>query len=126
MDWEPISEAKLWDKLNAAASRMDAQQERLWEAIRIPPEKWEHDPYGKIGGGFWAVGLLGKRVLWYNDIEEGFNSSTYSRYGHIDEYWCNQDELEHTVQHLLNLIANGSDSAPRCTPPRAGPYESET
>lgn len=98
---------------------MNSTQEQLWEAVRITPEKWIQVPYGEVGNGFWAVGVLGKRVLWYNDIEDGFNYSTYTRYGIIDEYWCNQDELEHTVQRLLNLIESGYDAAPRCGPPQA-------
>lgn len=55
MDWEPISEASLWDKINAAERRMNPRQERLWEAIRIIPEKWSQETYGNVGGGFWAV-----------------------------------------------------------------------
>jgi len=43
-------------------------------------------------------------VNWYNDIEEGFNRSGYSTYGTIDDYWCNQDELELTAQYLMNAI----------------------
>ena len=27
----------------------------------------------------------------------------------IDDYWCNQDELELTVQYLMNALAQGAD-----------------
>ena len=107
MNWTPISESGLWGKLNAAIGRMNPQQERLWEAIRIVPEKWAQNPHGNLGGGFWAVGVLGNTVVWYNDIEEGFNCSAYARFGVIADYWCNQDELEHAVQRLLNQIEHG-------------------
>ena len=114
MGWAPISEASLWDKLNAAENRMSLRQSKLWDVIRIVPEKWSQEPYGNEGGGFWAVALLGKRVVWYNDIEEGFNYSAYRRYGTIQSYWSNQDELEHAVQRLLNLVESGEDSGPWC------------
>lgn len=45
--------------------------------------------------GFWAIAVIENRVLWYNDIEEGFNVSNFTEPGTIPstEYWCNQDEL---------------------------------
>lgn len=42
------------------------------------------------------------RVLWFNDIEEGFNVSRFEEAGLIpdDEYWCNQDELHRALRNL--------------------------
>ena len=53
--------------------------------------------------------IFGQTVIWYNDIEEGFNRSRYSTYGAIDDYWCNQDELEIAVQYLKHAIEHGTD-----------------
>jgi hypothetical protein len=61
------------------------------------------------GGGFWVVAIVGQTVIWYNDIEEGFNRSRYSAYGTIDDYWCNHDELEITVQYLMSAIEQVTD-----------------
>ena len=82
---------------------------RLWHAIRIEPERWQQHPYGDAGNGFWAVGLIGRSVLWYNDIEDGFNRSQFTEYGTIDDYWCNSDELETAVQFLLNTLERDVD-----------------
>ena len=82
---------------------------RLWTAIRIEPEKWRQHPYGDEGGGFWAVGLIGRTVVWYNDNEHGFNRSQFTVYGTIDDYWCNDDELETTVDYLLTTLERGAD-----------------
>ena len=100
------SEAELWDLVNAAVAEMSPRERRLWEAIRIEPEKWNQHPYGDAveGGGFWAVGLLGRTVVWYNDIEGGFNTSRFKSYGSIDEYWCNQDKLQWTIKGLLKSL----------------------
>ena len=113
MNWKPISEASLWDLINAAENRMNISQARLWEVIRIEPAKWSEASYGKEGNGFWAVAVIGDTVVWYNDIEYGFNRSKYSSFGSIGEYWCNQDELELTLQFILDAIETGQDSAPR-------------
>ena len=61
------------------------------------------------GGGFWAVALIGPTVVWYNDIEEGFNRSRYSVYGQIDDYWRNDDELELTIEYLMTTLEKGTD-----------------
>ena len=100
---------------------MSAVQLRLWEAIRIEPEKWQQDPYGNQGAGFWVVALVGRTVIWYNDIEDGFNRSRYSSYGTIDDYWCNQDELELAVQYLINALAQGTDLVRLTTRPTKVP-----
>jgi hypothetical protein len=42
-------------------------------------------------------------VLWYNDIEDGFNVSTFVERGRIpeNEYWCNQDEIGWALPKLM-------------------------
>jgi hypothetical protein len=108
-DWEPITKAALKARVTQGEGRMSSSQQRLWEAVRISPEKWQQHPYGDQGKGFWAVALVGRTVIWYNDIEEGFNRSRYSVYGTIDDYLCNQDELELTVQFLLSTLKQDVD-----------------
>ena len=122
MDWTPISEVSLWDKINAAENRMNSQLAKLWDAVRFTPEKWSEKSYGDLGGGFWVVAIIGKTVIWYNDIEEGFNRSRYLDFGTIAEYWCNQDELEEALQQVLNVIETGRDSEGRRGPPIAGEF----
>ncbi|NTV58958.1 MAG: hypothetical protein HGA74_16980 [Deltaproteobacteria bacterium] len=117
MTWKPIPEEEIWEMLNSSRERMTIPQRRLWETIRIDPERWQQHPYGDQGGGFWVVAILGRRVVWYNDIEEGFNSSVYSQYGEIGAYWCNQDDLEITIQNLLIEIIEGQPSGGYFGPP---------
>jgi hypothetical protein len=124
-EWQPISLAELQGEINGALERMNATQGKLWDVICITPEKWQQDPYGNEGGGFWVVALIGTTVVWYNDIEEGFNRSRYSRYGFIDEYWCNQDELEWAIEALLKLIQTGEDTG-KFGPPRPLDFRAET
>ena len=66
----------------------------------------------ELGGLSWPVtyvALIGRSVVWYNDVEEGFNRSHYTTYGQIDDYWCNQDELEVTIGYLMNALELGAD-----------------
>lgn len=117
IEWKPIAEPALLARVSQAEARMTPAQRRLWDAVRIPPEKWQQDPYGNAGAGFWVVALIGSTVIWYNDIEDGFNRSRYSAYGQIEDYWCNQDELEVTIAYLMNSLKNGADLVRMRKPP---------
>jgi hypothetical protein len=117
MDWEPISEAELRAIILAAEDRMDSRVRRLWDAIKTPPEKWSEATYGAIGGGFWVVAVIGSRAIWFNDIEDGFNCSRYEVVGTLSEYFCDQDELEMTVQRVLAFIETGKELGPLRGPP---------
>lgn len=77
---------------------------KFWEYIKIAPEKWEEKTMGKEGGGFWVVAILGKTVIYYNDIEEGYNWSPFTSYGQIDYYYPNQMELHQMIESLFNVI----------------------
>ena len=107
MTWSATTESQIWDAINAAEAKMSAEQLRLWECISIIPNKWVQRTYGDLVGGFWAVAILGRFVVWFNDIEDGFDISEYSVYGEITGYGASQDSLEVAVQHLVNKIANG-------------------
>lgn len=122
MEWKPVTESALWELILAAEARMAPPESKLWECVRIPPHKWKEPSYGDVGGGgFWVVGIIGNTVIWYNDIEEGFNRSSYVDFGTIGEYWCNQDELEHTLCSLSYRIETGLGDA--CSsPPVPGIY----
>ena len=104
MDWTPLSKDELIELIKAGETRMNSVQLSFWNTIKIEPEKWIQHPNGDQGNGFWAVGLIGNTVIWYNDIEEGFNCSKYTISGTIDDYWCNQDELEITIGSILRHL----------------------
>ena len=116
----PLSEGEIHGILSAAWDRMSTGQRRFWKVIRVTPAKWQQQPWGDHCGGFWVAGVIGEFVVWYNEIEEGFNLSRYSRHGTIDEYWADQNELEWVLERLLDMSRD--DGTP--IPPRAGPPES--
>lgn len=111
IEWAPIAENALQGRIAQGVARMSSELSRLSEAISITPGKWQQHSYGEQGAGFWVVALIGKSVVWYNDLEEGFNRSRYSSYGTIEDYWCNQDELELTMHWLMNALQRGTDLA---------------
>lgn len=111
MNWQPTSESEIWDLINHSYERMSLEQRRVWEVIRIMPQKWIQHPYGDQGGGFWVVAIIGQTVIWFNDIEDGFNRSGFNVFGEIHEYHCNQDELEWQIQNVIENLKTGYDAA---------------
>ena len=105
--WSPIPFNELRDLIRQSEAEMAPTERRLWELVRIPPEKWTLSPWGNEGGGFWAVGLLDGHVIWYNDIEDGFNISRHTERGTIGDYWCNQGSLQPILWGLLHQIETG-------------------
>lgn len=109
--WTPISLEELNEIMLAHQAQMNDKELGLWELIKIEPQKWSEEEYGVEGGGFWAVGIFGKSVLWYNDIEGGFNISSHSSPGKIGEYACSQNELYFTIRGILRLIEDGEQAS---------------
>jgi hypothetical protein len=107
MSWTPLPEEELYALFNKSWKRMNQKQRSFWEMVQIEPIKWDLHPWGDQGGGFWVVARIGKRVVWYNDIEEGFNQSPYTQEGIIGDYRCNQDDLEHTIQQFIDGYESG-------------------
>lgn len=117
-----MDEAKLWDLINDSRERMSPSQKRLWERVQVAPAKWACEPHSGINGGFWVVGLIGQSVVWFNDIEDGFQRSSYVRYGEIEEYGSMQFGLEEVVQHIQNELEVGHRTHPRSSGLLAGEF----
>ncbi len=118
--WQPIPLDELRERIVASEEEMSLAELRLWELVRVVPEKWALPPWGDEGGGFWVVGKIGGQVVWYNDIEEGFNISRYRERGVIGAYWCNQGSLQPVMWNLLHQIETGATPTPLGPPQAVG------
>jgi hypothetical protein len=66
-------------------------------------------------GNLESVVVIARRddkVIYWEDVEEGFNVSPISDDGRILEHWCNQDEL----RHALNAWIDGRERSARLGP----------
>ena len=104
MIWEPITLEELSLEILNGENKMNAEIFSFWNSIKITPIKWIEHELGDEGGGFWAVAKYKNFVLYYNDIEEGFNISEFEREGEIKEYYAEQDELQHSLIKFKKLI----------------------
>ncbi|MEO9531108.1 MAG: hypothetical protein ABJG68_06345 [Crocinitomicaceae bacterium] len=104
--WNPISKTEILEKIKFFESNGAPVLISLWNKYKVPVVKWQEKEYGSKGNGFWVVATTNSFVVWYNDIEEGFNISEYKTTGEIDEYSCEQDDLAISLNKLSHLISN--------------------
>jgi hypothetical protein len=104
MSWQPISRDALLADMAVALDEADDSVRAAWARMRIEPEKWRCSPEGDEGGGFWAVGVSGDSVIWFNDIEGGFNQSPFERRGVIGDYRCNQADFAQFLDTLPEAL----------------------
>ncbi len=117
-EWKPISMSELYDEIQKTELDLNGELSNFWDLIQVNPSKWNESTYGKEGNGFWVIAICGQHIIWYNDIEEGFNISTYHIYGEINEYRCNQDELSCAVERLFSLVKHGGKLTGNAGPPK--------
>ena len=104
--WKPLPENKLTDIIEEAELFMAPGCRRFWDYIKIHPQKWSLSPWGDEGGGFWVVAVIGNTCIYYNDIEEGFNFSSYKTFGQIDDYYCDQSDLLPVINGFYQRVVN--------------------
>ena len=100
---------------------MSQSQRRLGELVKIDPVQWQHVAPGVKRGAFWVVAISGSKVVWFHPIEDGFNRSQWSVPGVIGEYWFHQDDLQCTVEFILDELRDGIPSGGRCGLPEPMP-----
>lgn len=106
MAYQSMTAEALRERLAQELGECSAAAQAFFAAIAFTPVKWKQSPWGDESGGFWAVAAKGDRVLWYNDIEGGFNVSRFVTRGEIpaEEYWCNQDDLCIAIARLISEL----------------------
>jgi hypothetical protein len=104
MIWEPITSEELSLVILKGEKEMSSANFQFWNEIKFTPTKWTEHEFGYEGGGFWAVAKYKNFVLYYNDIEEGFNISEFEKDGEIKEYGAEQDELQYALIKLRKLV----------------------
>ncbi|WP_284652406.1 hypothetical protein [Flavobacterium terrisoli] len=101
-EWTPISLSELNIEIQRTENDLEGEIMEFWKSIKVEPKKWAEKELGDECGGFWVVAVYKNKVIWYNDIEDGFNISEFEKFGEISEYRCEQDEISWAVTKLFN------------------------
>ena len=98
--FEFLSYKELIEIIEKEKLELEKKEIEEWKKVEIIPKLWKIRDKSYF---MWAVGIKEDRVIFYNEIEEGFNISIYHSKGIINDCWCNQDTIRQTL-HSLNLI----------------------
>lgn len=104
MSWSPIQKFELAELIASGLAEADDSVREAWERIRIEPQKWRCSPWGDDGGGFFVVAVSGDSVIWFNDIEGGFNTCSFRGRGIIDDYRSNQSDFADVLNALPQAV----------------------
>lgn len=88
------------------AVELGEREMRLWQCVHVPPTRWQQGQYPGAGT-FWVIALTGDRCLYLTPVEVGRGWGRYTRFGTIDGYHRQQDEIEHSIYQVLFAIDHG-------------------
>jgi len=99
-EWQSISRSDFERFLNEELASCHPEERALFERTRTRIERRPlvDDRFLKTA---FVVACYGGEVMYYNDIEGGFNTSPLTDEGSILEYWCNQDNLQGALHTWL-------------------------
>jgi len=92
VDWQPATIEEVNEIVSKDLKDCDEQQLAAFEKYRVEPFSAPIVQYGQTESVV-VVPRNGDQVIYYEDVEDGFNLSPISSDGRVLEHWCNQDEL---------------------------------
>lgn len=92
MAWTPIAKNELEEIIDKQLSECFPEFIEIFNKYIIPLQLSPIVRYKRLEAVF-IVARNQNGVLYYEDVEEGFNFSPINEDGMILEHWCNQDSL---------------------------------
>jgi len=99
--WEPATIEAVNAILQRDLNECDAEATAKFRQFAVDPYFAPILRYGNLERVV-VVARRGSEVIYWEDIEEGFNVSPVSGDGRILEHWCNQDELRHALSYWID------------------------
>jgi hypothetical protein len=94
--WHPITAEEMLSVIDRELQDCTLEQRRVLDRYRVALRPTLIERYGKLGSVF-VVAQRGEEVMYWEDIEEGFNVSRLTPDGQIAEHGFEQDKLRHAL-----------------------------
>ena len=98
--WQPVTKKELDALVASQLADCAPKQRELFDRYKIAPHLVAIDRQGKTETVF-VVAKAGDMVLYYEDVEEGFNISPLSHDGSVASPGYEQWELRHALGQLV-------------------------
>jgi hypothetical protein len=112
-DWQPTTIAEVNEIVAMDLKACDADQLAAFDKYRVEPFSAPIVRYGQPESVI-VVARNGDQVIYWEDVEDGFNVSPISPDGRVLEHWCNDDQL----RFALNAWIEGRGLHSRLAPAR--------
>ncbi|AWH26971.1 hypothetical protein [Stenotrophomonas sp. YAU14D1_LEIMI4_1] len=98
-EWQPITFSELEALVAAQLGRCTPAQQAAFARLRVP---FHHVPVHRLGAveQVWVVAHTPAGWLYYEDVEEGFETGRPDAHGVLAERGCDQLELTHLLHRL--------------------------
>lgn len=93
-------------------ARFDAKQRAVFRRYKVDPHSASIVRYGNPETVV-VVAQRDNEVIYWEDVEEGFNLSRISDKGLILEHWCNQDDLGLALNSWIKERAGAARVGPK-------------
>jgi hypothetical protein len=100
-DWQPATIEEVSQIVARDLKDCDAGQLAVFDKYRVEPFSAPIVRYGQTESVV-VVARNGDQVIYYEDVEDGFNVSPISPDGRVLEHWCNQDELRFALNAWID------------------------
>ena len=90
--WRPATVEEVKQIVHRDLKACDDAQLAAFEKYSVEPYLAPIVRYG-CAENVVVVARKGNEVIYWEDVEDGFNISPISAEGRVLEHWCNQDEL---------------------------------
>lgn len=102
-EWQPITKEELFEIIEEELPCCSQQNRIYFEKIKTDLNSATLIRYGQKETVF-IVAKSGNEVIYYEDVEEGFNVSAINGDGEILNHYCNQDSLDLALRKLSKEI----------------------
>ena len=99
-DWQPATIDYVKQLIERDLLDCDGEQLALFKRCAVVPYTAPITRYGN-NETVVVVARNGAEVIYYDDVEGGFNVSPVGLSGEILEHWCNQDELKFALNYWI-------------------------
>jgi hypothetical protein len=99
-EWQPATIGHVKELVDRDLLDCDEKQLALFKTCAVEPFTAPITRYGNRDTVV-VVARNGNEVIYYEDIEDGFNVSRVNPDGEILEHWCNQDDLRFALNYWI-------------------------
>jgi len=103
MTWQPATIQEVEKIIEEDAISFDEEQAKAWGKYKVVPYRASISRHDEIESVV-VVARKDDHVIYWEDIEEGFNTSPIDSAGTILEHWCNQDCLSVALNSWIPSI----------------------